>query len=76
MPIAAPLPSLERLARLVEQNVRQRTNSVIYGLRVQVQDGQLVISGRTSSYYHKQLISHAALDAAEEASIRNDVEVC
>jgi hypothetical protein len=75
MPIAAPLPSLERLARLVEQNVRQRTNSVIYGLRVQVQDGQLVISGRTSSYYHKQLISHAALDAAEEVSIRNDVEV-
>lgn len=75
MPIAAPLPSLEHLARLVELNVRQRTNSVIYGLRVQVQDGQLVISGRTSSYYHKQLISHAALDAAEEVSIRNDVEV-
>jgi hypothetical protein len=75
MPIAAPLPSLERLARLVEQNVRRRTNSVIDGLEVQVQDGQLIISGRTSCYYHKQLISHAALDAAEDVAIRNEVEV-
>ncbi len=75
MPIAAPLPSLERLARLVEQNVRRRTNSVIDGLEVQVQDGQLIISGRTSSYYHKQLISHAALDVAQDVAIRNEVEV-
>ena len=75
MPVAAPLASLERLARLVEQNVRSRTKSVIDGLRVEVQDGQLIISGRTSSYYHKQLVSHAALDAAEDVSIRNDVEV-
>lgn len=75
MPIAAPLPSLERLARLVEQNVRRRTNSVIDGLEVQVQDGQLFIFGRTSCYYYKQLISHAALDVAQDVAIRNEVEV-
>lgn len=75
MPTAAPRPSLERLARLVEQNVRCRTNSVIDDLQVQVQDGRLIICGRTSSYYRKQLISHAALDVAEDVAIRNDVEV-
>ncbi len=75
MPIAASLPSLERLARLVEQNVRCRTSGLIRCLQVQIQGGQLVISGRTSSYYHKQLVSQAALDAAEEVTIRNDVEV-
>lgn len=75
MPLAAPLPSLERLASLVEQNVRRRVGGVIQELTVEVQDGQLILSGRTSSYYQKQLISQAALDAAEDAVIRNDVEV-
>lgn len=48
---------------------------MIDDLQVQVQDGRLIICGRTSSYYRKQLISHAALDVAEDVAIRNDVEV-
>jgi len=75
MSLAVSVPSLERLAMLVEQNVRCRTSGLIHSLRVQIQDGQLVISGRTSCYYHKQLISQAALDAAEEVTIRNNVKV-
>lgn len=72
---AAALPPVDRITDRVAQQVRIRTSGLIRGLKVQQLDGQLVISGRTSSYYHKQLVTHAALDAATEFSIRNDVEV-
>jgi hypothetical protein len=49
---------------------------MIRGLRVEVQDEDVVISGRTTTYYNKQLATHAALDAAKEISLTNDIEVC
>lgn len=68
--------SPEWLAELVEQNVRSRTSGQVRGLRVCVENGQVVITGRTSTYYNKQLATHAALDACEEWPVQNEVEVC
>ena len=72
---ATELP-LREIADTVERYVRLRTGGTIRGLRVDVQDGEVLLSGRTSTYYNKQLATHAALDAAGAMSLTNEIEVC
>ncbi|MBM4075138.1 MAG: phospholipid-binding protein [Planctomycetes bacterium] len=64
------------LAETVERSVQHRTGGRVKGLRVDVVDGLIVVSGRTSTYYNKQLVTHAAMDAAEETPFLNQVVVC
>lgn len=72
---AKPLSSAE-LADQIEQFIRVRTGGMIYGLRVDVIDESVVLSGHTTTYYNKQLASHAAQSALEAQALRNDIEVC
>jgi osmotically-inducible protein OsmY len=74
MPLPETMEDTRTLEERVEQVVLSRTSGRIRGLRVQVQDGRVVISGRTSTYYNKQLATHAALEAA--TAVQNEVEVC
>lgn len=76
MELTAPLAPPHLLAQRVEQEVRSRTTGRIRGLRVRVSDGQVVITGQTSTYYAKQLVTHAALETADQLLIMNEVEVC
>lgn len=77
MPIELDVPNSQTLAERVEQTVLARTGGRIRGLRVQLSGDRLVITGRTSTYYSKQLATHAAIDAAEMAfAVQNEVEVC
>jgi len=62
-------------AHMVEQLVRDRTMGLIQGLHVEVFDNELVLNGRTSTYYAKQLATHAALDACDHITLTNDIEV-
>ena len=72
-----PSPSaLLVLLEQVEQAVQAKTGGRILGLRVRIDEGCLVVSGRTSTYYNKQLATHAVRDTALEMSVQNDVEVC
>ena len=59
----------------VERLVRARAGGLIRGLRVELFPGEIVISGRTSTYYAKQLATHAALDACEDLALTNGIEV-
>ena len=68
--------SPREIAETVERYVRLRTGGTIRGLHVEVEDGEVVLTGRTSTYYNKQLATHAALDAAEDLSLINDIKVC
>jgi osmotically-inducible protein OsmY len=74
MPLPETLEDTRTLEERVEQSVLSRTSGRIRELRVQIQDGRVVISGRTSTYYNKQLATHAALEAA--CAVQNEVEVC
>ena len=65
----------DNFARDLEQLVRQRTGGLIRGLRVECQGDEIIVSGRTTTYYAKQLATHAALDACENFSLRNAIEV-
>jgi hypothetical protein len=65
----------ESLTETIERYVRSRTGGSIRGLVVQVRDEEVVLSGRTSSYYNKQLATHAALEALEDVPLSNEIEV-
>lgn len=68
--------SARELANTVERYVRLRTGDTIRSLHVEVAAGGVVLSGHTSTYYNKQLATHAALDAASDFSLANEIEVC
>lgn len=70
------LEPVDRIEDVVEREVRVITNGRIRGLQVRVLDGQLIITGRTSTYHAKQLVSKAALETADHLSVVNEVEVC
>lgn len=65
----------QTLAERIETAVQIRTGGRIRGLQVHVSDGGIVISGRAATYYTKQLVTHAAMDAGDELLVTNDVEV-
>jgi osmotically-inducible protein OsmY len=64
------------IAESIERLVRSRTGGMIRSLRVDVHDGEVFISGRTSTYYNKQLATHAAMAVAKDVCLTNDIEVC
>ena len=70
------VPGPEILAEQIEFAVQSKTGGRVRGLRVHVVDGCVIISGRTSTYYNKQLVTHAAMGAADDALVMNEVEVC
>ena len=60
----------------IERVVRSRTSGTIRGLRVELVNGEIVLSGRVNTYYTKQLASNAALEAVKNVTLTNDIEVC
>lgn len=76
LPTCTGYPTPQAISERIEQCVRLRTGGMIRGLRVDVHDDEVVISGRTTTYYNKQLATHAALDAVDEMNLTNDIEVC
>ncbi len=59
----------------VEQLVRSRTGGMIRELRVEVLNDTIILTGRTATYYTKQLATHAALGLLQDATLTNDIEV-
>lgn len=67
--------SVRRLAEEIEGLVQRRTGGQIRGLHVEVYQDRVVITGRASTYYAKQLAQHAAMDAAGHDCVSNEIEV-
>ena len=66
-------PVAQRMVELVERVIRNRTGGQIRELHVDVFNGEVVLSGQTSTYYTKQLATHAALDAIEKEIVGRDM---
>ena len=65
------------LTEQVEQTILARMSGRIRDLRICFEGDRLIITGRTPTYYNKQLATHAAIDVAETAySVQNEVQVC
>jgi hypothetical protein len=66
----------ESLAEQIARLVQSKTGGRIDGLNVAVAGTEVTISGRTTTYYLKQLATHAALDLAGRfATLTNDIVV-
>ena len=65
----------ETLVARIERIVRCRTGGRIRDLRVDLFDDQVIISGLASTYYAKQLATHAALDEIPGRVLTNAIEV-
>jgi hypothetical protein len=72
---ASTAPIDETLLSRIERIVRCRTGGRIRDLRIDVTDDQVVISGVASTYYAKQLATHAALDEIRGRSLTNSIDV-
>jgi len=60
---------------VLEDWVRQRLRGRVGGLRLQLQNDGLVLSGRTTTYYAKQLAQHTLLTATGLPLLANEIEV-
>ena len=58
-----------------ERCIRLRTGGTIRELRVVLDNGEVVVTGRTSTFYNKMLATYAALDAAGGKAVTNNIEV-
>ena len=67
--------SVQNLAESLRESIRTRTNGSIRGLEVTVNGGAVVVSGRTSRYYYKQLATSAVLAASTQHDLTNSIEV-
>ena len=64
-------PSVGQLEALVQQRLHGR----VHDLRLSVQDDGLILQGRTSTYYAKQLAQHAAMEVSGLPILANEIEV-
>ena len=71
--LLAPPPRTED-SQLTDLIIRRLGNRV-RDLRVLRQGGGLVIQGRSTTYYAKQLAQHAAMELDNEPILANDIEV-
>lgn len=73
--IAAEAPHGKTLTQ-AEQQVRAVTGGLIRGLRVEMnEDGHVVVTGRSATYYAKQLATHAVQAVCDVAQVHNDIQV-
>lgn len=60
----------------VRRQVRRQTAGMIHELQVHLMPGQVILTGQASSYYAKQLATHAAMNVIDEGlELMNDIEV-
>jgi osmotically-inducible protein OsmY len=65
----------ERIAASIERAVRSQTNGAIRDLHVEVNREGVVLSGRCSTYYSKQMAQHAAMATPAGGQILNQIDV-
>jgi hypothetical protein len=66
--------SSEEEAR-VEMCIQARLSGRVHGLRVVRRDNGFVLQGRTATYYAKQLVLHAAMQATDLPILADEIEV-
>lgn len=69
---SAPSPAI---VERIEHFVQLRTNGMVRDLQVDVVDGEIILTGRTETYYNKQLATHAVLSAVQDVALTNNIEV-
>lgn len=69
------LEEAERLAARIERAVQRETGYGVHDLSVEVSDSGVLLRGRCTSYYCKQLAQHAAMAMPGGDRLVNSIEV-
>ena len=64
-----------RLRRELECHVRARTGNRLRNLDIQLAPDGILLQGRTSTYYVKQLAQHGIRDVLPDVQLHNAIEV-
>ncbi|MEM6330684.1 MAG: BON domain-containing protein [Planctomycetota bacterium] len=72
---AAAREQSDTLAARIRERITKRLGPRVRDLRVSVTGKLIVLSGRCSTYYSKQLAQHAALGVIEDEQLDNAIEV-
>jgi len=72
--LLSPTLPVERRQEL-ERHIQDRTGRRVQGLCVDVGEEQIVLRGRTSSYYVKQLAQHSVWDMLPDVRLENGIVV-
>jgi hypothetical protein len=59
----------------LESRIQDQVGGHLHGFQVVIRDGGLVLRGRTSTYYTKQLVQHAVMEATSLPIVANEIEV-
>lgn len=84
MRLETRIDSSQAVVERIEHFIQSQTNGMIRDLIVDVVGESVVISGRTKTYYTKQLATHAVLSTVSDliasdgnaVVLTNDIEVC
>ncbi|MFL5342279.1 MAG: BON domain-containing protein [Gemmataceae bacterium] len=72
--LKSPNLAPERCAELA-RHILDRTGRRVHGLCVEVRNERVVLRGRASSYYVKQLAQHCVWDVLPQAQLENGIVV-
>jgi osmotically-inducible protein OsmY len=72
---SAPQVDLRALAQRIKRTVRRETNGGVQDLNVRIDPAGILLQGRCSSFYCKQLAQTAAMRLSDGASVVNEIEV-
>lgn len=67
--------SPQNLAERIRDDINEYTNRSIRSLDVSVHQNRIVVSGRTSRYYYKQLTTRAVFGIVSDLDLDNRIEV-
>jgi hypothetical protein len=75
--IATPetVDSPQNLAERIRDDINEYTNRSIRSLDVSVYEDSVVVSGKTSRYYYKQLTTRAVYGIVSDLNLDNRIEV-
>ena len=68
-------PTLQELTSSIKHRIHSRTHGRVWNLHVEIDGQAVVLRGRTSTYYTKQLAQHGVLEITSDKSVVNDIEV-
>jgi hypothetical protein len=74
-PLLETLSEAEKLAASIERVVRRETSGAVRDLHVEVNREGILLTGRCSTYYAKQMAQHAAMTVPAGGQLTNLIEV-
>ena len=70
-----PRPTYTIALEEIERRDLERSGRRVKDVRVSVSRGQVLLEGRTDTYYGKQLAQHGALELVPEGMLENAIDV-